>query len=464
LGWRQLAALLIAAVLALWFVGAASAAEPVDMGSAHDYSVFANTLTSNGPTAMSDNLGVSPGATFGGDTAPIVLGETHLGDSAAAAAASSFDHAYGDAVVRPSAGTAPADLAGASLDPGVYNATGATGFTAGGVLTLDAHGDRNAVFIFQVGGALTVGANAEVKLVGEADACNVFWAVGAAAGLGANSKFAGTLLVPSGAVTIGAGSRVDGRVMGGGAVTLSGNAIRTACSETIVVPGPEGPRGPAGADGVAGVQGIQGDVGADGRAGNDGLDGADGLDGTNGIDGLQGSTGAAGTDGTAGIDGLDGTNGHDGAAGATGATGFTGPIGLTGPTGLTGSEGPAGSAAEMTSLCVTKKASRRKVRRGGLVRWTIVVSNCGVHSATGVRLTDRLHHATLLPNGGGTRVGGRLEWQAGTLAAGASAAYRITTRLTRRAPLGRYVNRATVGGDNARTLTGSGAVTVVPRR
>ena len=53
------------------------------MGNAHDYSVLASTLTSNGATAMSDNLGVWPAATVAGDTAPIVLGETHLGDTQA---------------------------------------------------------------------------------------------------------------------------------------------------------------------------------------------------------------------------------------------------------------------------------------------------------------------------------------------------------------------------------------------
>src|SRR5687767_407277 len=181
---RALAGALSSSLVALVCASSALAVEPVEMGDAHDYSVLATTLTSNGPTAMSDNLGVWPGTTFAGDTPPIVLGEQHLGDAEAQAAAASLDLAYGDAVLRPSTDALPANLAGATLNPGVYDTAGAMGFTASGVLTLDAQGDPDAVFILQIGAALTVGASAEVHLVGGAQACNVFWAVGGATSIG----------------------------------------------------------------------------------------------------------------------------------------------------------------------------------------------------------------------------------------------------------------------------------------
>jgi uncharacterized repeat protein (TIGR01451 family) len=82
-----------------------------------------------------------------------------------------------------------------------------------------------------------------------------------------------------------------------------------------------------------------------------------------------------------------------------------------------------------------------------LVRWTIVVKNCGHHTALGVSVTDRLRK--------GTRV-----WNTGTLAAGASRTYTVTTRISRNARLGRYLNRATADGNNTEPTTGMGSTTV----
>ena len=168
---------LSASLLALAFAAPALAVPTVDLGAADPYSVLASSVTSNGATAMSENLG-SPGP-LAGDTPPIVLGQTHIG-AVATAAKADMDLAYGDAVLRPAAPMAFADFAGQSVSPGVYNAAAAMGFTAGGILTLDAGGNQDAVFIFQVGGALSVGASAEVRLIGGAQPCNVFWAVNGA--------------------------------------------------------------------------------------------------------------------------------------------------------------------------------------------------------------------------------------------------------------------------------------------
>jgi hypothetical protein len=102
----------------------ALAETPVNLRSAADYSVLANAVTSNGATAMSENLGST--AALGGAPAPIVLGETHIG-AEAAPAKTDMDLAYADAMLRGGAGSIPADLAGASFAPGVYNAHGGEG-------------------------------------------------------------------------------------------------------------------------------------------------------------------------------------------------------------------------------------------------------------------------------------------------------------------------------------------------
>jgi uncharacterized repeat protein (TIGR01451 family) len=450
---RVVAAALSASLLALVVATSAMAVEPVDMGDAHDYSVVASAVTSTGATAMSDNLGST--APVAGT--PIVLGQTHTG-AAADAAKASMNLAYADAQLRPSTGAIPANLAGASFGPGVYTATDAIGFTAGGVLTLT--GDEDAVFIFQIGAALTVGASAAVSLEGGADPCNVFWQVNGATTIGASAQLAGTFMADAD-TTVGAGSRIDGRLLSKGAVTLDSNAIRTACTETVLVPGPPGPTGADGADGADGAQGIQGETGAtgaDGTDGADGNDGADGLNGTaglNGVQGLTGPTGAGGTDGNDGADGADGLNGTDGVNGVQG---------LTGPTGADGPVGPAGVAppADTTTLCVTKKASRRNVHQGESVRWTIVVTNCGERVASGVSVVDRLHTGATFQTRGARAAGRRLRWETATLAPGARKTYRIITRFNARAPFGRYVNSATADADNAQPTTGHGSTTLRP--
>ena len=437
---RGLFAALAASLLALAFAVPALAVPPVDLGAADPYSVLANSVTSNGATAMSENLGsVGP---LAGDGPPIVLGVTHIGVDAAPAKAG-LDLAYGDAVLRPGVPLAIADFAAASLPPGVYNSTAAMGFTAGGTLTLDGGGDQDAVFIFQIGGALTIGASTEVRLINGAKPCNVFWAVNGSTTIGATSKFAGTLMADVG-VTVGAGSRVDGRLLADkGTITLASTAIRTACRAAVIVPGPAGPAG------AQGIQGIQGATGAAGPAGADGATGPTGLIGPTGLTGLTGPIGLTGLIGPTGLTGLIGPPGLVGPDGPAGLMGPDGPAGLMGPDGPAGPAGPVPAAAEIATLCVTNTPSRRTVRQGGSVRWTMVVENCGQLAASGISVTGR-------PGRGAT-----FGWRTGTLAPGARRTYTITTRLSRTARPGRYVNRVTADGDNTLPTTGRGSTTVI---
>jgi uncharacterized repeat protein (TIGR01451 family) len=137
-----------------------------------------------------------------------------------------------------------------------------------------------------------------------------------------------------------------------------------------------------------------------------------------------------------------------------------GLIGLAGPM---GPAGPAG-VADTTTLCLTKRASRRMVRQGGLVRWTIVVSNCGNVVASRVSVVDRLSKgATFTTRGGGRLVRGQLVWKAGTLAPGARRVYRVTTRFGPNARPGRYVTRATADAGNSPPTTRRGSTTVRSR-
>jgi len=122
-------------------------------------------------------------------------------------------------------GTAFPALAGATLTPGLYTAAAAVAVP--GIVTLDAGGDPNAVFVIQVGGALSLAAGAQVKLTGGAQAANVFWQVYGAFSLGAGAQFAGTALAST-TGTIGANSIVNGRVLAETAVTMDGDQFYSA--------------------------------------------------------------------------------------------------------------------------------------------------------------------------------------------------------------------------------------------
>jgi hypothetical protein len=105
-------------------------------------------------------------------------------------------------------------------------------------VTLDAQNDPNAVFIFQINGALNTAAGSTVVLVNGASASNVFWASTGAVGTGADSSFTGTILT-AGAVTIGAGGTLIGRALALGAITLASNTIRFTATlpPTITIDG-----------------------------------------------------------------------------------------------------------------------------------------------------------------------------------------------------------------------------------
>ncbi len=154
--------------------------------------------------------------------------------SADATAYNDFLAAYNEVQNRP-AGTALPALAGATLTPGLYSSGAAAGLAASTSVTLDAGGDPSAVFVIQVNGALALGAGAQVKLTGDAQASNVFWAVNGAFSIGANGQFAGTVLAST-AGDVGAGSLVNGRVFAETAVTTNHNQFYSA-APTLVLTG-----------------------------------------------------------------------------------------------------------------------------------------------------------------------------------------------------------------------------------
>ncbi len=218
---------LLGSVSTLLFTGSAlGAAASVGLGTAAPFSVLAgSTVTNTGPTTMFGDLGLSPGSSVTG--APQVLGETHVDDAVSVAAKNDLTTAYNDAASRPSNGSAGTDLAGRVFLPGVRSASSSLLLSSGSV-TLDAEGNPNAVFIFQIGSTLTTASNTSVSLINGAQACNVFWQVGSSATLGTGTRFVGTIMALA-TITANTAATIHGRLLAQtGAVNLDTNTITTS--------------------------------------------------------------------------------------------------------------------------------------------------------------------------------------------------------------------------------------------
>src|ERR1035437_1539206 len=199
---------------------------PLALGAAESFLVLgASTVTNTGATSVSGDVGVSPGSSMTGFSSPSAIsGVFHPGDFVSAAAQTAHGIALDAGMALAGGTTVGAELGGSILDPGVYKNASSVAIT--GALILNAHGDPNACWIFQIGSTLTTAAsNSYVICVEGAQASNVFWLVGSSATLNSGTFFAGNILAQA-SITVDTGVIVEGRLLARtGAVTLDGNDI-----------------------------------------------------------------------------------------------------------------------------------------------------------------------------------------------------------------------------------------------
>jgi hypothetical protein len=209
-------------------VNSACAQAPVALGGAAAFAVLAgSTVTNTGLTTVTGDLGLSPGTAvtgFGAGTGTLV-GTQHAGDPTAAQAEADLTTAYNDAAGRTLCPVSVAgNLGGQTLTPGLYKSISSLEISSGD-LTLDARGDANAVFIFQMASTLTTSSGRQVVLTGGARSTNVFWQVGSSAVFGSTTSFQGTVMADQ-AITFSTGATLNGRALARiAAVTLDTNTI-----------------------------------------------------------------------------------------------------------------------------------------------------------------------------------------------------------------------------------------------
>src|ERR1700749_3687513 len=150
------AGILLASGLACAAVPAIASASAVNLGTASPFVVLgASAVTNTGPSVLNGDLGVSPGTALVGFGLPAVVnGAAHATNAVAAQAQLDLTTAYDVAAAQP---VDPAnDLTGPNfgnrtLTAGAYRSTPTAQLT--GHLTLDAQGDPNAEFVFEIASA-----------------------------------------------------------------------------------------------------------------------------------------------------------------------------------------------------------------------------------------------------------------------------------------------------------------------
>lgn len=212
-----------------------------------------STVTNTGPTAVTGNVGVSPGLAITGFPPGTATGTIQSGGPTALQAQNELTTAYNSA-----AGTVCTtdltgqDLGGLTLTPGVY--CFATSAQLTGNLTLNFLGNPNANFLFQVGSTLTTASNSSVLAIntgGNGCLQNINFQVGSSATLGSTTNFAGNILALT-SITLVSGANLRGRALArNGAVTLDSNLSVGGCP--IAPAGVGGPIPPPGAGTTAGI-------------------------------------------------------------------------------------------------------------------------------------------------------------------------------------------------------------------
>ncbi|MEN9929672.1 MAG: hypothetical protein RLZZ231_1593 [Bacteroidota bacterium] len=215
----------------------------VDLGTAARFGILAGVGVSNN-AGFSEihnmDVGISPGvrsSITGFPPAIVVNGAIYASDDVAPVGVAAMltlakqdltnAYLFAEAASLPAPTSVSGDQGGLTLAPGIYKST-STLLIQSGDLTLDAQGDVNAVWIFQVASAFTTvgGAGGSIILTGGAQAKNIFWQVGSSATIGNGTSFKGNILALT-SITMGSGSVAIGRMLArnGSVVMTSTNTI-----------------------------------------------------------------------------------------------------------------------------------------------------------------------------------------------------------------------------------------------
>ena len=192
---------------------------------------FGGSLT----TINSGDIAVSPGTSITGNY-KLKSGTAHRNDAYAQQCAADMKTAYSQASSQTCTNEIASDLSDLTLTPGVYCTPSGRFIISTGTLTLDALGNPYAEWVFQTDSTFITGTSTSVKLQNNAQASNVYWAIGTSVTLGSASNMVGNLLAQV-SITFGSGSNIVGRGLAQAAITFaSGSESSESSAQTVGLP------------------------------------------------------------------------------------------------------------------------------------------------------------------------------------------------------------------------------------
>jgi len=206
------------------------------LGTAENFAVLAYSgITNTGPTTITGDVGSHPTGTITGKGSITLTGAYHEADPVALTAKNDLSTAYtalnGMAVTQ----TLGAELGGLTLTSGVYAFPSDTAeVLLNGILTLNAEGNNNAYWVFQIPFALTTGVSSSVVVTnfgsnGGSDD-GLFWVVGSSAGIFGSTSFQGNILAYASINLYNSAKIMHGRALAETAtVTMDTNTISFLC-------------------------------------------------------------------------------------------------------------------------------------------------------------------------------------------------------------------------------------------
>jgi hypothetical protein len=218
------------------FTTAAVVVLPPDthLGTAATYGIMATSAITNtgATTQINGDVALQPGAS-NGLLPSQVIGAIHINDSASNVAYQDLliGYNYYKGLPRGTTITGGADLGGlypgGVIAPGTY--TSDSTMLINTPITLDAGGNPNAVWVFQIGSSLTTTTpQGHVLLLNGAQARNVYWVPTASATIGINTTFNGTVIAGV-SITGQTGAVINGRLLAGaigaGTIALDTNKV-----------------------------------------------------------------------------------------------------------------------------------------------------------------------------------------------------------------------------------------------
>jgi len=215
--------------------------QTITLGTAANYVLFSTNgaMSNTGISQLTGNVGSNNGSSTGFGN---VNGNMDNNNGASGQAATDLLVAYNqlnNAV--PAFFPAPALGNNTTLIAGTYSISAAA--TLDLSLTLNAQGNANAKFIFQIQGPLSANANSKVQLINGALACNVYWKVEGLVTLAAGTTMRGTVIANNAAINMNTGDTLEGRALTtAGAVTVDGVLAYTpiGCGSPVLT-GPSAP-------------------------------------------------------------------------------------------------------------------------------------------------------------------------------------------------------------------------------